>query len=245
MPDLRAVPRAALSPVATPASRGGARVLEAVGAAVFRAASLVRGERAIHAKGTALHARLLVPGGAGLGVPLLDEPATHAAVARFSRSVGLPDRVPDILGLAVRVLDAHGAGQHQDLLFDSSSSLPFARRLPLPMYDLLGAPYSSLTPYELAGRRHLLWVLPDDAAPPMRSVQELGGRGDGTRLRVAVSSLHGSPRQVAVLELGSTSPGGRQIRFSPGVTGGGIQPAGWLQDLRRRAYPASHVGPDA
>lgn len=245
VPDLSALPRAALSPVAAPASRGGARVLTAVGAGVFKAASMVRGERAIHAKGTALHARLLVPGAAGLGVPLLDEPGSYAAVVRFSRSVGLPDRLPDILGVAVRVLDAHGQGRHQDLLLDSSSSLPLVRRLPLPMYDLLGARYSSLTPYELAGRRHLLWVLPDDAAPSMRSLDQLAGRGDGTCLRVAVSTLHGSPRQVAVLELGSTSPGGRQVRFSPDVTGGGIRPAGWLQDLRRGAYPAGHVGPDA
>ena len=211
----------------------------------MRGASLVRGERAVHAKGTTLHARLIVPGGTRLGVPLLDEPGTHPAVVRFSRSVGLPDALPDVLGVGVRVLDAHGPGAHQDLLFDSTSPLPFARRLPLPTYDLLGSAYGSLTPYELAGRRHLLWVLPDASAPSTRSLDQLAGRGDGTRLRLAVSSAHGSPREVAVLELGSTSPGGRQIRFSPDVTGGGIRPAGWLQDLRRSAYRASHVGPDA
>jgi hypothetical protein len=245
VPDLRALPRAALSPVSSPASRGGARALELLGVGLMRGLSLLRGERAVHAKGTALHARLLVPGGAGLGVPLLDEPGSHAAVVRFSRSVGLPDALPDVLGVGVRVLDAHGTGQHQDLLLDSTSELPLARRLPLPMYDMLRAAYSSLTPYELAGRRHLLWLLPDDQAPPTRSLSELAGRGDGTRLRLAVSTAHGAARQVAVLELGGTSPGGRQIRFSPDVTGGGIAPAGWLQDLRRSAYRASHVGPDA
>ena len=245
MPDLRAVPRAPLSPAAAPASRAGARALDLLGRGLMRGASLVRGERAVHAKGATLHARLLVPGGAGLGVPLLDEPASHAAVVRFSRSVGLPDAVPDVLGIAIRVLDAHGAGHHQDLLLDSTSPLPFARRLPLPSYDLLGSSYGSLTPYELAGRRHLLWVLPHVAAPATRSLDQLAGRADGTRLRLAVSSAHGAPRDVAVLELGSTSPGGRQIRFSPDVTGGGIRPAGWLQDLRRSAYRASHVGPDA
>ena len=31
----------------------------------------------------------------------------------------------------------------------------------------------------------------------------------------------------------------------PDNTGGGIRPVGWLQDLRKDAYRATHVGPDA
>lgn len=245
MTDLRALPRAALAPAVQPAARGGARLLELTGATVVRAASLVRGERVIHAQGTTLRARLLVPGGADLGVPLLDEPGHHACVVRFSRSFGLPERLPDVLGVAVRVLDAHGEGRHQDLLMDSSRALPWARRWPLPRWDALGALYSSLTPYELAGRRWLLALLPDPQAPAVRQVEQVPGRGDGARLRLAVASARGPWREVAVLELGAAVEGGRQIRFSPDVTGGGIRPAGWLQDLRRSAYRASHVGPDA
>lgn len=243
--DLLALPRAALSPATAPAARGGARLLELTGAAVVHAASLVRGERVIHAKGTTLGARLLVPGGADLGVPLLDEPGRYDCLVRFSRSLGLPDRLPDILGVAVRVLDAHGSQEHQDLLLDSTMSPPLVRRMPLPMYDLLGALFSTLTPYELDGRRLLLGLLPDPAAPPTRLLDQLAGRGDGTRLRLAVASAHGAWREVAVLELGRQVERGREVRFSPDVTGGGIRPAGWLQDLRRSAYRASHVGPDA
>jgi hypothetical protein len=249
VPDLLALPRAALAlalaPAAAPAARTGARLLEATGAAVVRAASLVRGERVVHAKGTTLDSRLLVPGGAGLGVPLLDEPGRHRCLVRFSRSLGLPDRLPDVIGVALRVLDAHGPGRHQDLLLDSTCPLPLARRLPLPHYDLLGATFSSLTPYELGGSRWLLALLPDDEAPPTYELDQLAGRGDGARLRLAVASAHGRWCEVAVLELGRQVEGGREVRFSPEVTGGGIRPAGWLQDLRRSAYPASHVGPDA
>lgn len=246
MPDLLSLPRAALAPAAAPAARGGARLLTLVGAGVMRAASLVRGERVIHAKGTTLSGRLLVPGGAGLGVPLLDEPGRHDCLVRFSRSLGLPDRLPDVIGVAVRVLDAHGVGEHQDLLLDSALSPPLARRLPLPQYDVLGAVFSSLTPYELGGRRWLLGLLPDPKAPMVRVIQHVAGRSDGTRLRLAVASAHGAWREVAVLELGREVEGGdRPVRFSPDVTGGGIRPAGWLHDLRRDAYRASHVGPDA
>ena len=245
MPDLLSLPRAALAPATAPAVRGGARLLELTGAAVVHAASMVRGERVIHAKGTTLGARLLVPGGAALGAPLLDEPGRHDCLVRFSRSLGLPDRLPDVLGVAVRVLDAHGPGEHQDLLLDSTLSPPLVRRLPVPKYDLLGALFSSLTPYELGGRRWLLALLPDPKAPPVRALDAMAGRSDGTRLRLAVASAHGAWREVAVLELGREVPRGRQVRFSPDVTGGGIRPAGWLQDLRRSAYRASHVGPDA
>ena len=110
---------------------------------------------------------------------------------------------------------------------------------------MLGALFCSLTPYELGGRRQLLALLPDPAALATRELTELAGRGDGARLRLAVASAHGRWREVAVLELGATVDDGREVRFSPDVTGGGIYPAGWLHDLRRSAYRASHVGPDA
>jgi hypothetical protein len=236
VPDLRALPRAALAPVVAPPARGAARLLEATGAI---------GERVIHAKGTALRARLLVPGGAELGVPLLDEPGRHECLVRFSRSLGLPDRVPDVIGVAVRVFDAHGPGAHQDLLLDSAASAPLLRRWPLPRYDVLGAQFSSLTPYELGGRRWLLGLLPDPGAPAVRALPDVAGRSDGSRLRLAVASARGAWREVAVLELAGAVPGRREVRFSPDVTGGGIRPAGWLQDLRRSAYRAGHVGPDA
>lgn len=244
MSDLSAVRHTAPGRVTAPAARGRAQVLELVGAAMVRAASLVRGERVIHAKGTTLAGRLVVPGGAGLGVALLDEPARHEVLVRFSRSLGLPDRLPDVLGVAVRVLHAHGPGRHQDLLLDSTVPLPVARRLPLPMYDLLGAVYTTVTSYELAGRRHLLALLPDPGAPATRSLADVAGRGDGARLRLAVAGGHRSWREVAALELGGPVPGGRAVHFSPDVTGGGIRAVGWLQDLRRQAYRASHVGPD-
>ena len=243
VPDLTALPRAALSPVAQPASRAGARALTVVGRTLVRAASVVRGERVVHAKGTTLSGRLTVPGGAGLGVALLDEPGRYDCLVRFSRSLGLPDRLPDVLGLAVRVLDAHGPDRHQDLLLDSTVPWPVAQRLPLPMHDLLGPLYTSLTSYELAGHRHLLGVLPDPDAPSARRLADLG-RADGARLRLAVATGRRGWREVAVLELGGAVPEGRAVRFSPDVTGGGIRPAGWLQDLRQDAYRASHVAPD-
>lgn len=241
---LTSLSRTALAPVVAPAARGGARALSAVGAGVMHAASLVRGERVVHARGTTVEGRMRVAGGADVGVPLFDQPGTWDVLVRFSRSLGLPDRLPDVLGVALRVLSAHGPDEHQDLLLDSALPLPVLRRLPVPQYDLLGALYTSLTSYELGGRRHLLGLLPDAGAPGVRALSELAGRGDGARLRLA-AHMDGSWRELAVVELGREVPHGRQVRFSPDVTGGGIRPAGWLHELRRDAYRASHVGRDA
>jgi hypothetical protein len=43
---------------------------------------------------------------------------------------------------------------------------------------------------------------------------------------------------------GLPAPQGRQTRFNPWTTGGGIRPAGPWQEWRRRAYDASHVAAD-
>jgi hypothetical protein len=150
-----------------------------------------------------------------------------------------------VCGLPAAVRETPHSTRPGDLLLDSTLSWPVVRRLPLPQHDALGALFSSLTPYELGGRRWLLGLLPDREAPVTRRLADLAGRGDGARLRLAVASAHGHWREVAVLELGGAVDAGRAVRFSPDVTGGGLRPAGWLQDLRRSAYRASHVGPDA
>lgn len=44
---------------------------------------------------------------------LLSRRGEHRAIARFSRAVGLPRPLPDLLGLSLRVPDAYGSGLHQ------------------------------------------------------------------------------------------------------------------------------------
>jgi hypothetical protein len=210
--------------------------------AAFRLASRLRGERAVHAKGRTLQGHLAVPGGAGTGAPLLDKPGSYDALVRLSRSIGLPDALPDVLGLGVRILDAHGPGQHQDLLIDSTRPEPLLRRLPLPTRDHLSAVYGSLLPYDVAGCRVLLGArgLPQQsAATTTRLPDELG-------LELLIATPHGRWRPWGVLRTTGELPAplGRQARFNPWTTGGGIRPAGPLQEWRRRAYDASHVAED-
>lgn len=216
--------------------------LATLGAAAFRAASRVRGERVIHPRGRTLTGRLTVTGGVGTGAPLLDAPGSYDVLARFSRSAGLPEPLPDVLGLAVRVLDAHGPGAHQDLLLDSTRPEPVLRRLPWIGRDHLGWLHCSLLPYDVVGSRLLVGAraLPGQGSAPLPHLPDEIG------VELLVATPHGPWRPWAVLCTTGAAPAplGRETRFNPWTTGGGIRPAGPLQRWRRDAYDASHVAPD-
>jgi hypothetical protein len=194
-------------------------------AAVVRAASVVRGARVIHGRGRTVAGRLRMTGG-DYGAVLLDTEAEYDVVVRLSRSAGLPAPLPDVHGLAIRVPDVYGPGRHQDILLDSTVSLPLLRRWPVPaMRPRL---YGSLLSLEIGGSRRLL-----------------GARRDGDCLELLVASPYGVWEAVGQLELGTDVSHGRSIRFNVWNTGGGIRPVGAIQEWRRQSYEASRVGQDA
>lgn len=212
------------------------------GTAAFRLASRVRGERAIHGRGRTLTGRLTVTGGLGTGARLLDAPGSYDVLVRFSRSAGLPEPLPDVLGMAVRILDAHGPGQDQDLLLDSTRPEPLLRRFPWIGRDLLGQLYCSLLPYDVADSSLLLGAhpLPGQGSSGLRDLP------DEVAVELLAATPHGSWRPWGVIRTSGPlpAPGGRQIRFNPWTTGGGIRPAGPWQQWRRESYDASRVAPD-
>ena len=228
-------------PTATASSAGSPLV--AAGTWAFRLASRLRGERAIHARGRTFSGRVDLPGGAGTGAALLDRPGSYDAVVRLSRSVGLPAALPDVFGLAVRLVDAHGPGAHQDLLLDSTRPAPLLRRLPWPGLRPTPPVYSSLLPYEVGGRRMLVGARFVTSAPQVRALADLPDR---LVLALLLATPHGRWTEIGRISTSGElpAPGGRQTRFTPGMHGGGVRPAGRLETWRERAYPATHVAPD-
>lgn len=108
---------------------------------VFGGLAALRGRKPLHPRGGVSPARLVRTGSGGdWGVPWLDEPGTDEAVVRVSRSVGLPSRLPDVLGLAVRVAGG-------DLLLASSSPRPVLRHVFVPAVHPDRAFYSSAFTY--------------------------------------------------------------------------------------------------
>jgi hypothetical protein len=81
-------------------------------------------------------------------VPWLDEASSTPAEVRVSRAVGLPERVPDIYGVGLRV-QVSRPGQpmaEADLLFASTGERAFDRFLLEPRFSLARGPVTTLLP---------------------------------------------------------------------------------------------------
>ena len=230
-------------------------VLDTVGqltGMLFKGMSRLRGAKSAHPAGAAYEAVLRVEGGAHVppAAALLRTPAEHRAVVRFSRSLGLPPRLPDLFGIALRLPDVHGQGRHQDFLMVTSIDAPILHHIFIPVVDAQQAPYSSSLPYRSGGKRFLVGVqpMPRSPRPPGRTVDEKLERAAATgklRFALSIASLAGRFTAVGELQVGQRLPDDlNAIRFNPWNTGGGLVPAGALNRLRAYAYPASQEGWD-
>ena len=206
--------------------------LEGPTRAFWGALSAARAARVFHPHGKAYEATLTVSPrgrGEGHGVALLDVPGEHRAIARISRGAGLPEPLPDALGLAVRLVDVHGRGHHQDFLLITSANVPVLHHLILPAPFGIGSqPLSSVLPYRIGGRMGLVGALP---------------RGRGA-FDLAIAPVLGRFAPFGRLALGDELPAqvSEGLRFNPWHTGGGIQPAGPFQKIRDAAYRGSQAG---
>ena len=240
---------ATASTLATGAREAAYRIGDAATAATFAVLSAVRGRRLFHPAGAAFSGRLDVQPGPGFGVPLLDEPRSFEAIARFSRGAGTPEPLPDVLGLAVRVLHAHGQGLHQDLLMVTSDRRPLGRHLLLPAAGFLSRSYSSVLPYSVgAVGRFCFGADPLEVPAASGSRHALGAltaavEQGGLPLRLTLAALPaGAWQPWATLTLTEALPPdvSEQLRFNVmDNTGGGIRPEGLLQHWRGTAYRAA------
>jgi hypothetical protein len=224
--------------------------LAALFAAAFRLLARLRRGRALHPVGVGYSACLEITPGARRfpGARLLVPGARYDALVRFSRGGGLPEPLPDALGVAVRLPDAYGPGRDQDFLVTGSADLPLARRLLFPGRSFLHQSFSSALPYRVGGRE-LVTVLrpppggwlrtgraladPSRAAAGGELVYELRLAGSLGRSRTVGLLTVGAPLDPAVTET---------LRFNPWTTGEGIVPVGRLNRLRRPSYASSQQG---
>jgi hypothetical protein len=211
-------------------------------AELFRGLSRRRGRRAFHPFGVGFAAELTrLDAGAVLPAEIDGE-----AIVRLSRSLGAPEWLPDPCGLALRVPDAYGPGRHQDLLLASSGRVPLARHLLLPSRGFCDRAYSSILPYRLVGETGVVLALPDRGQGPGPLLAKLRERDRGElEFELAIAPLWGAPRPAARLRLGPRLPAAltERLDFDPcNNSGGGLEPAGWLNRLRGPSYGASQAG---
>jgi hypothetical protein len=226
------------------------RAVDTVSAAVFEAGSAVRSARIFHPTGVGFRSTISIrppaDGAHALGVPLLDSPGTYSGPVRISRGAGLPEPLPDILGIAVRIEDAHGLGQAQDLLFGSSSSLPVGRQLFVPNVDFAGLTLSSILPYSLGGGgTYWFGARVLTSSGRLSRLADVAAAAQDIRIELLLAGRFGPWRPVADVSLDEQLPDPESAALRYNVddnTGGGIEPTGWLQALRRHAYAASQAG---
>ena len=223
------------------------RLADTVLSTTLAAGSALRRGRIFHPDGVAHRATVRIePTQRGYGVRLLDEQRSYDALVRFSRGAGLPDGLPDILGLAIRIVDAHGLGAHQDLLVNTALPSPVVRHVFMPALGFRATYFSSILPYDVGGRTLLFGAKPLPGARGLlsRLADVHAAAASGT---LGFSLLAASPlgrwRRIGVLEVGSrlSDADAEELRFDIDNTGGGIAPVGVLQDLRRSAYRRSQA----
>jgi hypothetical protein len=225
------------------------RAADRAAATTFGSIARVRSRGALHPDGVVCRGVLRVTrqGTGPAAVPLFDEPGEHAAICRFSRGIGLPAPVPDVLGIALRLPEVHGPGHHQDLLFASSSGSPVLRHLFLPATGGFSAhPFSTVQPYLVGDDVRVLGVhvsrAGGDAHPASLADVATCVSSRTLRLVLTAAPLAGARREIAVLELDALAGVSEAVglRFSPSNTGGGLRPyPASLTEVRRAAYRAS------
>lgn len=227
-------------------------------AAGFYLLAVARRRRSLHPTGTGYRGWLVVgdedPGRPG--VPLFRPGTTQPALVRFSRGAGLPEPLPDALGVAVKLPDAYGPGGDQDLLLTSSADRPLLRRLLFPARSFVRGAFSTALLYDLDGERVVLLLVPVPAdgrrsacgaahRHPGGALAELDAVAEeGLRFELRTAGSFGPSQPLATLTTSQPLPAEQTqaLRFNPWTTGPGIRPSGWLNLLRDTAYRASQRG---
>jgi len=216
-------------------------------AVLFGSLSRLRGRRIAHPHGIGFHAELSIdtPPSHDPAAGVFAERAVHRAVVRFSRALGLPETLPDILGIAVRLPDCYGPGAHQDLLTVTSWRAPLARHTLIPApRGFLGHFFTTLVPYRVADR---LLMVGFEATPRSRSPHRLdlfAERVPGSEFELVTAGLAKRWDRVGVLRIGQRIGDAEidRVRFNPWNTAPGLAPVGPLQKTRAEAYAGSQKG---
>jgi hypothetical protein len=234
------------------ALKGKAAVADAIGhvggvpfGAVLAAGAALRRGKVVHPHGVVFSARLVMAGApaAPRAAALLSEPAEHRALVRFSRALGLPQPLPDLLGMSIRVLDAYGPERHQDLLLVTSLDWPVVHHIFLPARDTQQRPYTSSLPFQAGDERFIVGALPVADSPrptggdDLTRVRNAAATGR-LRFELAVAPIMGRFLSVGELLVGAELPPRYDaLRFEPWRGGGGLEPVGVINAMRPIAYP--------
>jgi len=152
------------------------------------------------------------------GVPWLDQAGRDDALVRVSRGLGLPEALPDVYGVAVRV---DFGGHDADLLFANTGFGRLTRYLLTPARTSASRPLTTLLPYRSPRGALVLAAVPDS-----ERTFELHWSGP-------IGPWHRFGR----LELGEALGDDTRISFDPVLNVlPGLSQYDWVKRLREPAY---------
>jgi hypothetical protein len=228
-------------PVITPVAQAGA-------GAVFGTIAKLRGDRSLHPTGVAFAATFVVEQPRLKGARLFARRTERPAYVRFSRGFGLPEPLPEILSLAVKVPGAYGPGRDQDLLMTATGDRPVLRHVFFWGRSHVAKRFSSVLPFRVGERTMLLGAVPRvapalDGGRDLEELELLAAQGR-LSLDLQVATPTGPWRTVARLDVGERLSAEEEdaLGFNSDTTGGGIAPLGFINRLRGAAYDASIAG---
>jgi hypothetical protein len=207
-----------------------------------RLGSAIRHRRLFHPVGVLASGRLERVAPPDVGLPM----ASCDVVGRVSKAVGMPDAIPDFVGLAWRMPPQFRSGKPWDVLLAST----MGRLILRPVTSWSNVTVSSLMPMRYKGG--VYWVrarLTTSISEPGVALDTIRNQIDSGGIEFDIEQAAGTEQFVplAHLTLSHLDPSSDDIAFDPTVhSDPAVQLAPhWLSEFRRSAYRRSREGRDA
>lgn len=156
-------------------------------------------------------------------------------IVRFSKSIGLPRHVPDVLGIALRF------GGQDLLLASAAGPAPGLQHVMIPSAGFDDTLFSSLLPHRVGTSTAMIQARLTDPLPEAAGYLEAVAEAGTFTVDLAAVGLLGGRTALGTVTIGDviTGDAAQRVRFDPWRVDGGLRPAGPFQRMRASAYAAS------
>lgn len=192
----------------------------------------VRRNRPIHAVGTVVPGALVIDAPSTIGSALFDTAGETPLIARLSRSASWPVKLPDIMGLALRIPGGGPDGGAADLLFASTGTGRLTRYILQFHTSATAGPLTTMLP--LTGPEGNIVFRLD---PETQDHYQLSFSRDSAPWQAIGWVSLQSPREPAQRSSRSAGPDDARLRFRPvAQPPTGLAVPTWLRAARSPAY---------
>ncbi len=204
-----------------------------------------RAARGFHPRGAAFTARLgrTETSSASWTRSVFGATGRREGAVRLSKGAGMPDPLPDVLGLALKLPVEDGCDA-LDLLLASSHPARGLRHLLVPALNVGKTTFSSILPFEAPDAPIVIGARPIHHRGRCTIDSLLTAYRPNLSFELASATLGGPWQAFATLEVGERLDVEAEevLAFDPFIVPSALRPIGRLNRLRKPAYAASQRG---